>query len=127
MFYSGDAEFQCESSNFTSITQTLDGGNILLEYTSNVESLNASAQIVIKCTNWRNPVTPSLVTGFSILTFNTNRAPIDFSSDLIKIDATEFIPMQINDQSFDYHLSHHHANELSDYLISFDAGLPIDA
>lgn len=35
--------------------------------------------------------------------------------------------MPIKDESFEYFLSHQHAHELSDYTITFDAGIQIDA
>jgi len=117
----------CESSNFTSIVQTFNGRYISLQYTAVVESLNASGPIEIICTNWRNPISRELVTGFSVLTYDIHKDAIDYSADLMKIDATLFTPMTIADDDFIYHLSHHHANELSDYKISFDSGIPISS
>jgi hypothetical protein len=91
------------------------------------ESLDPTGPVVIICKNWRNPILPEVITGFSVLTLGILRNAIDFTPNLSQIDATNFSPMAISDDSFEYHLSHYHANELSDYTISFNAGLPISA
>ena len=99
----------------------------MLQYSADVDSLNLGDPIEIICNNWRNPAMREVVTGFSVLTFDINRSPIDYSGDLFQIDATQFEEMKVDGSLIGLHLSHHHANELSEYKIYFDAGLPIDS
>jgi hypothetical protein len=70
------------------------------------ESLDPTGPVTIKCINWRNPILPEIATGFSLLTLDILGDAIDFTPDLLIIDATNFSPMTIADDSFEYHLSH---------------------
>jgi hypothetical protein len=70
------------------------------------DPVDSAAPVVITCDNWRNPILPEIVSGFTVLIMTTDRDAIDFSGDLLQIDSTEFSPMTIQDDSFEYHLSH---------------------
>jgi hypothetical protein len=64
----GDPTFTCASDDFTSIDISKSKDEILfIEYT---EALTADLPITITCTNYRNPLLPEMVSGFSILTFD---------------------------------------------------------
>lgn len=56
-----------------------------------------------------------------------NRRPIDYSAGILQLDSSQFTALQVEGSSVVYQLSHHHSNELSEYRISFDAGLPVDS
>ena len=87
-----------------------------------------SQSIEIMCSGLKNPNLPSIVSGFSVLVFDsTYRFALDFSGDNLKIDSREFNIDEISNEQISYRLSHQHANELSDYNIEFETDLLIDA
>lgn len=84
-------------------------------------------QVVITCSNFKNPILPLSSHEFEIYTYDTDMTrAIDYSDNVLKLDASLFTPYPISVDSFSYMLSHHHSAELSSYLISFETEIPID-
>lgn len=79
-YYFGEANFRCTSDSFTSIITNFEDNIMTIYYT---ESLDPTGPQIIKCTNWRSPILPEVVTGFFIITKDMDEDIIDFSSDLI--------------------------------------------
>jgi hypothetical protein len=52
------------------MTQSIENGKLSLSYDDLVNE--QTDPIVISCTNWRNPVEPEIVSGFSIQTYDVN-------------------------------------------------------
>ena len=64
----GDQDFACTSDSFTSMTQSIENGKLSLSYTDLVNG--KTDEVVITCTNWRNPVEPETISGYSIKVYD---------------------------------------------------------
>jgi len=63
-----DQDFACTSDSFTSMTQSIENGKLSLSYTDLVSG--QTDEVVITCTNWRNPVEPEIISGYSIKVYD---------------------------------------------------------
>jgi hypothetical protein len=82
--------------------------------------------VEIVCVNWKNPITPSKITGFTIRTYDEDGDLLD-KSRALNVDATNLKPAKIEDDDISISLSLPAASQVSSYTISFDVKIPIES
>jgi hypothetical protein len=80
---------------------------------------------VIVCTNWRNPITPGVVSGFYIRTLDEHGDLMDKSISL-DLDASGLLPDVILDEHLSLELSVPATGQVSSYTISFEIDIPME-
>lgn len=81
--------------------------------------------VEIVCSYWTNPITPSIVSGFNIRTYDSDGNIYDKSSSF-DLDATGLESATIADEDIAISLSVPAVDEVSSYTISFTVDTPIE-
>jgi hypothetical protein len=83
--------------------------------------------VTITCRNWRNPIVPEQVSGFSIKTFLSNPLT-EIDSGTVVLDASNFTPQSIDSSLISYAVGPYSSDEarLADYTISFETPIPLN-
>jgi hypothetical protein len=81
--------------------------------------------IEIVCSYWTNPITPSVVSGFTIRTYDSDGNIYDKSGSF-DLDATSLESATITDEDISIALSVPATDQISSYTISFTVDTPIE-
>jgi len=95
----------------------------LLKYTNLLNAQNDT--VIISCTNWRNPLTPEIIEGFAIRTYDVYGNPIDFVESF-DYDGTNLTLIEIDDSTFVFDISSFFPGDESDKIISFELSNPLE-
>lgn len=82
-------------------------------------------EVEVICTYWRNPITPSLATDFSLQTKDLNSNPID-SIASFSLDTTSYTPYQVPDAGITYGITTTTIQELTKYEIDIVSPVPLE-
>jgi hypothetical protein len=126
--YFGSDNFECTSASFASTQFSIDPSNsniIVIQYTGRVGKDNDF--VTITCTNWRNPIVPEVISGFSIKTFLSDPLT-EIDSGNFELDASNFTAQTIDSSLISYSVSPYSTDEakIADYTISFESPIPLN-
>jgi hypothetical protein len=112
----GDPNFSCNSESFeTIVVADASDAKLRLEYTN----YNEVSPVVINCENWRNPTSPEVLGGFSLITYTGfTFDKLDYSSE-ISIDGTNLEANKIDDENLEFHVGAPFPSESTYYTIAF--------
>ena len=117
IYQTGSSQFNCSSSSFEELSTEMSQNIVQLKYKNLLqEQLD---QVVIECSNWRNPTSPNIIDGFFLRTFDINHDPID-ESVVFQLNASTLLRSGIDHSSIQIELGSVFPNDTTSLLLTFE-------
>ena len=124
--YPNDAQNMCSSTCFRTISSSMVGNTLMVEYDQMLTNCVKDTMITVSCTQFRNPISQKLWDGFTVTTFDQDKFTID-SSESVSLNAAGFDAAIIPASATTMQLSSYTVGEETSITLAWsDIPIPIE-